>query len=167
MVVENDPSARMQIRTRGELRHPGTCLECGSGTCDEGYLDLGVFFDYEGQMYLCKVCVFQAGETFGMYTPAEVESQQELNAKLMLENAHLTEELNNAAPIIDAWQRAIDAARAVSLSDDSSEQESEGSDSDAKGTPSGTENGEPVTEESVKGSERSGSGGAKRGHVTF
>lgn len=107
MVIENDPSARMQLRSRGELVHPGQCMVCGNGTCDEGYIDLGVFFDYEGTMYLCKTCCYQAGETFGMFTPDEVKSQQELIERLTTENASLTEELENVAPIVTIYQRSL------------------------------------------------------------
>lgn len=110
MAIENDPSARMQVRSRGELMHPGTCMVCGSGTRDEGYLDLQVFFDYEGTMYLCHTCVTQAGETIGMFTPEQVQSQLSLLEQLTQENAKYKEELDNVRPIISAFEHFMSTA---------------------------------------------------------
>lgn len=53
------PSDRVQLRGRGELMHPGSCALCGSGNCDDGYVDLDIFYEYEGQVYLCMVCANQ------------------------------------------------------------------------------------------------------------
>lgn len=77
MTIENDPSARIQVRSRGELRHPGSCCICGNGTCDDGYVDLGVFYDYEGTMYICMTCVFQIVAAVGCFTPEEVKMLNE------------------------------------------------------------------------------------------
>lgn len=97
-----DPSARMQVRSLGQLVAPGSCMVCGSGTCDDGYLDLAVFIEYVGTAYLCKTCLYQAGETFGMYTPDEVKSQQNLIASLTEKNNALEEELTDARKHVDA-----------------------------------------------------------------
>lgn len=54
---EVNPSDRVQVRGRGELMHPGACALCGSGNCDDGYIDVGVYYEYEGQVYFCKTCM--------------------------------------------------------------------------------------------------------------
>lgn len=104
MAIENDPSARMQLRTRGELQHPGSCMVCGSGVCDLGYVDLGVFYDYEGTMYLCHACVTQAAEIIGMFTPEQVESQRQLLDDLTSQNAQYKDELDRVRPVISALE---------------------------------------------------------------
>ena len=181
MVIENDPSARMQVRSKGELVHPGRCMVCGNGNCDSGYLDLGVFFDYEGTMYLCMSCCTQAGETIGMFTPDEVKSQQELIEKLTHENVQQKEELDYARPIIGSLRSSIpyllgSAGPASDVTDfvvqrsedgatvsvvevegsgeTNSEESPSGNDSDGDVTES-TDAGEPEPAESVKGTKRS------------
>lgn len=72
-MFENSPSDRMQFVGMGELTHPGACMVCGSGVREEGYVRLGVYYDFEGEMYLCHTCVVQAGEVIGMLTKPEVE----------------------------------------------------------------------------------------------
>lgn len=110
MVIENDPSARMQLRSRGELVAPGTCMVCGSGTRDEGYVDLNVFIEYVGTAYLCFLCVQQAAEIIGMFTPAEVQSQQDLIAELSEKNVAYEEELANVRPVMDSVRKSFVAA---------------------------------------------------------
>lgn len=85
--------------------HPGSCMVCGSGNCDDGYLDLGVFYDYEGTCYLCMTCAYQAGETVGLYTPDEVASQLSLIEELRVQNAELTKELDRVGPFVSAAEQ--------------------------------------------------------------
>ena len=92
----NDPSARMHVLSRGLLQFPAQCMVCGNGSHDDGYLDIGVFFDYEGQCYLCMTCAYQAGETVGLFTPAEVKHTQDIAEKLAEENEALKKELDDA-----------------------------------------------------------------------
>lgn len=54
--AETLAGGRVQLRSIGQLQHPGCCALCRSGNCDEGYVDLDTFFDYEGQVYLCMNC---------------------------------------------------------------------------------------------------------------
>lgn len=190
MVIENDPSARMQIRSRGELVHPGRCMVCGSGNCDEGYIDLGVYFDYEGTMYLCKTCCYQAGETFGMFTPDEVKSQQELIERLTTENKTLTEELENVAPIVTIYQRSLAdfvdshditasglvpkqpeqyenySPESAGQGETNPEESPTGNDSNGDVTPS-ADAGEPEPAKPVKSSKRSGSNRSAARDFTF
>lgn len=182
MAIENDPSARMQLRTRGELVHPGSCMVCGSGTCDEGYLDLGVFFDYEGTMYLCHTCATQAGETIGMFTPDQVNSQLSLLEQLTQENAKYKEELDNVRPLVDAVNRlrqpsdSIDphAPTIVDFVREESESlpaviepESVSSDDDSVKFTDGSDSGKPEPEKPVKITKRSGTSRPTARDITF
>lgn len=72
-MFDNTPSDRVQFRALGELQPPGACLICGTGTREEGYVDLGVYIDYHGQTYLCVLCVTQVGEVIGMLTNDEAQ----------------------------------------------------------------------------------------------
>lgn len=83
------------MRSMGELLHPAQCMVCGNGTCEQGYLDLGVFFDFEGTMYLCFTCITQAGETAGMYTPEEMQLAESIGEKALGEVSALTSEVES------------------------------------------------------------------------
>lgn len=179
MVIENDPSARMQLRTRGELVHPGRCMVCGNGNCDEGYLDLGVFFDYEGTMYLCFLCCTQAGETIGMFTPEEVKSQQELIEKLTIQNAQQGDELDHARPIVSIFTNALDdlansgflptaiASEAAEAIADVTSEESAANEQDAETVTAGPDAGESEPAKPVKSGKRSGTNRPTAGNITF
>lgn len=168
MVIENDPSARMQLRSLGELVHPGTCMVCGNGNCEDGYIDLGVFFDYEGTMYLCKKCCYQAGETFGMFTPEEVRQTQDLAEKLAQANETLTQELKDArsyaANLNDVLHSSLLTGATVGGAVSASAQQGDG----ASVKPfSGADDGESEFEESVTVPRSSDSGGATARNFTF
>lgn len=157
MAIENDPSARMQLRTRGELQHPGSCMVCGSGVCDLGYVDLGVFYDYEGTMYLCHTCVTQAAEIIGMFTPEQVESQRQLLDDLTSQNAQYKEELDRVRPLVSAVEqlKSTVVSDLIGASDSVSDfvrEESESLPADANGSESGIDsNDSAVTEGSGSG----------------
>lgn len=86
-MFENTPSDRVQLVGLGELLSPAKCMICGNGTCDEGYARLGVFYDFEGEQYLCRSCVVQIAELFGCLTPEEANHLQE-------QSVYLAEALN-------------------------------------------------------------------------
>ena len=81
-----DPSARMQLRNMGELNHPGACAVCGNGTCDQGYVDIGVYYEYEGMMYLCIPCVTELAETAGMLSIEQVAELKNITNEALAEN---------------------------------------------------------------------------------
>lgn len=96
MVTEISPSARMQLVNIGELLHPAACMVCGNGTSQDGYLRLGVYFDYEGECYLCVRCLTEAGETIGMLTSDEAEHLTGLSAATSTDLADAKEKLEAA-----------------------------------------------------------------------
>lgn len=102
MIPENDPSARMQIRSIGELQLPGSCYVCGNGNCDEGYVDFGTFVDYHGSFYMCLICAKQLAELLGYFSPDEVQTTQALLSTYVTENESLKKELDNARPVLDS-----------------------------------------------------------------
>ena len=101
MPIENDPSARMQVRSRGELRHPGSCMVCGNGTNDDGYVDLSVFFDFEGTMYLDMTCALELAELIGCVTPEQIKVFEQKVEDLAKKNDELRKELDNAQHHVD------------------------------------------------------------------
>lgn len=87
----------MQLRNTGELMHPGCCAVCGNGTCEFGYVDLGVYYDYEGQVYLCMTCIDKdLTEVAGLLSKGEVELLQHEANELAKSNKQLTEQLEKA-----------------------------------------------------------------------
>lgn len=95
-LVENDPSARIQLRRIGELQMPATCYVCGSGNCEEGYLDFGTFVDYHGTFYLCMTCFEQSAAVAGFYSPEEVRTQVGDMEQVLAKNTELIAELEEA-----------------------------------------------------------------------
>jgi hypothetical protein len=154
MIPLNDPSARMQLRSMGELVRPAACCVCGNGTHEDGYLDLGVYYDYEGQMYLCKTCATQAGETIGMYTPDEVKNLQDLAANLLADK----ERLESLKPIAASTDSAVSFApyEVLPESDESSDE-----------LVTESVSGEPKTEEPDSSVGRSDISGAQQHNFTF
>jgi hypothetical protein len=168
--IENDPSARMQVRRMGELGHPAACCVCGNGTCDLGYLDLGVYFDYEGTMYLCMTCAYQAGETVGLYTPEEIKITQQLAESLGAENDALKLELHNVTEQLNAAHVLLGDRFSYSTNSDTISISSEESrESDESTTEPVTEAviGEPTSEEPDPKPRLADSGGPKLRDITF
>jgi hypothetical protein len=168
--IENDPSARMQVRRMSELAHPAACCVCGNGTCDLGYLDLGVYFDYEGTMYLCMTCAYQAGETVGLYTPEEIKITQQLaeslgaeNDALKLELHNVTEQLNAANVLLRDYLAGGTNSNVVSISSEESPAEP------VSNSEPVTEAviGEPTSEEPDPKPRLADSGGPKLRDITF
>jgi hypothetical protein len=110
MPREHTPDSKFQVRNAGQLMHPGSCLSCGSGTRQEGYIDLGTYFDYEGQMYLCAFCLEEAAEIFGMLSIAEAKFLREQSEKAALENEQLKEALTHANRRLRAYDDILDAS---------------------------------------------------------
>ncbi len=72
--TKTDPGARMHIVGLGQLMHPGTCMVCGSGVRESGYLAVGVYFDYEGEMYICvEYCLPEIIKMIGGLTHDEAQ----------------------------------------------------------------------------------------------
>lgn len=107
---EHSPSDRMQLVGQGDLILPGVCVHCRSGNHENGYIDLDVFFDYEGKIYLCSTCLTQAGEIIGMLTPGEAEFIREMNEELVAKVGDLTSELDKANERLKAFDSLLAGA---------------------------------------------------------
>jgi hypothetical protein len=107
MALVPDPSSRIQVRSAGELKHPGQCVVCGSGDTERTYVDLDVFFDYEGMVYLCNICTTQVGESIGMFTPDEVSQAQTQIEELLATVETLTKEKNDAVEYATSLDRVL------------------------------------------------------------
>lgn len=161
MVIENNPSAKMQVRSRGQLVAPACCCVCGNATCDDGYLDLGAFVDFHGTLYLCMTCVYQGAETCGMFTPAEVSLLLKQVEELLAEKEQLTSELNDAHAHISNFDRLMRAAFSTGgvLDTIASEGTTE--------AVSGSEDREPEVEEPTTFFKPSDASGPKLRNITF
>jgi hypothetical protein len=137
-VIENDPSARFQVRSRGELMHPGACMVCGNGTHEQGYVDLGVFYDYEGTMYLCMTCALQVAALIGCVLPEEIESLKKTNEQIAQERNDLRKELDHAQHHVDTANALL---RSRFMPDPGSDSATEGVREEPE--PDSTSNSEP------------------------
>lgn len=161
MIVENNPSARMQVRSRGQLVAPACCCVCGNATCDEGYLDLGAFVDFHGTLYLCMLCITQGAETCGMFTPQEVKHLTTQLDTLLVEKETLETELAKANEYISNFDNLLRSALSPggSISGGSGE-----------GIPEpthGSASGEPTPEESTTFFDSEPISGPKLRNITF
>lgn len=84
-----NPSSRMHYRGIGDLMFPGSCCVCGNGTNQAGYVDIGVYYEYEGQVYLCLDCVTEAAETGGMLSLEVSNHLKELATQVAEDNKAL------------------------------------------------------------------------------
>lgn len=152
---EIDPSRKIQPRSRGDLRHPGACACCGGSDPDRTYVDFGIYYDYEGTVYICDICYRESVQVMGFFTPEEVEQQLSQLNSLLDENAALKKELDNARPILAAI-----ASLSIPVIDSSGDSDSV-SNSDAPEDAEGTEAGEPEITEHADSEGRSDSSGTK------
>ena len=88
---------RFTLRSKGDLMAPGCCMSCGSGTRDEGYVDLNLYFEYHGSAYLCLVCLESASDVAGLLFGNKEQVQEVIdNAnKISAEFERLTGEVQN------------------------------------------------------------------------
>lgn len=153
MPREYDADSKFQLRNLGSLMHPACCLACGVGNRQEGYVDLATFFDYEGQMYLCRYCLEEAAEVMGCLTEREAEAIQARSLELASENKQLTEKLNAAESRLASIDLLIAPLVGDLISNPASEDSSEGQGPVGAGPLSslaGAAAGEPVAKEPVK-----------------
>lgn len=97
----SDPLGRFQMRSRGELQLPGSCMICGSGTCDEGYVDFGIFVDYHGTLYFCVPCVKEVAQVIGCITPEDNDIFAEATEEKLALLVETQKELEDARKHID------------------------------------------------------------------
>lgn len=159
------PSDRFQLRGVGDLMSPAHCMVCNNGLVREGYVDLSIFFDYEGQMYMCFFCVEEAAAIFGILGLTESNLMLADNKRLVDENAELKVELENVNERIAGLDRFLNRSSSASnlLSEPlgvaingTEAAEGTGTTEDAGSSPessdaviTGSASGESVTEESV------------------
>lgn len=149
-----DPSGKIKLTAKGYLSPPSSCLVCGNGNCEEGYLDLGTYIDYYGQAYMCWFCVVQAAETISCVIPEDAAKMEAMMQEVVESRDSLAKELETANERINAYSIILgpinlpvpvpgefssDSADPAQAELDFTELDSEGS-----------TDGEPVTEEPVK-----------------
>lgn len=150
-MTEIDPSARVQFRGVGQLQHPGNCAMCGNGTCEKGYVDPSIWYEWEGQVYFCFNCTVQMAEAIGCLAPDQSEFLVNQNKELAAKLQSATEELDNANTNLSIFYGAINAAAVDALVSNSSDEPTVESAPEPTSEPVtvGTEQ-EPVASKSVK-----------------
>lgn len=121
------PSDRVQLIDRGSLLHPGCCALCGSGNCDEGYVDTGIYYDYEGQVYFCWNCAMQIAAVIGCLSADEHGIMRALLEETAAKLKATEEELGNANERLNTYDTFIigainsSDARIIALDPESAE----------------------------------------------
>ena len=159
----------MQVRSRAELQLPGSCYVCGSGNCDDGYVDFGTFVDYHGNFYLCVTCAEQLAETIGWIHP-DIFNQVTKGSADVRDQLRSTEsELADARREIDSL-RVVLSSSLVAGNDFASSKASAAFELQQQGiipTPfAAATSGESESEESDSGKERPRIAGPKSRNLT-
>lgn len=156
-MFENTPSDKVRFLALGELPPPGSCLICGSGNREEGYVDIGVWVEYVGEGLICHTCVIEIGEKIGMMIPEEVKHLTDMSEYLATKNLELKKELANAHERLNALDLLLGSNHAAYLTaiGVNPESSSEGSD----GEPLRAGSGESETTESDSSDGRSDGAG--------
>lgn len=147
---EHSPSDRVQVVGLGDLLPPGSCIVCGSGNYEGGYVDFNVFLEMEGKLYICGTCMVQGAELIGMLTAGEAQFLQEQNSEIAKQLTALTSELDKANERLAAYDLVLANASRVTIGSGNSSGagSSEGDETPASVTGSANE-GEPVAQEPV------------------
>jgi hypothetical protein len=115
---EIDPSRKIVPRNRGELNHPGSCACCGGSDPDRTYVDFGIWYDYEGSVYICNQCLYEAAVTvMGYFTQEQHEALLAISNRQAMRISELETELADAQPILDAVRSLGTHVDLVSVSD--------------------------------------------------
>lgn len=155
MSIENSPSNRMQLIGRGDLLPPGHCMHCLNGNCDEGYVTLNTYYDYEGEQYLCRNCVTLVIEAVNGLEFDEAEVLRG-HANLVLEtNGMLTRELEASNARLLAYDTVLsrfDGLKSITSSVPSSSagEDGEGTPASDTGITGSADAGEPEPAKPVK-----------------
>lgn len=162
--ASTDPSTRMRIIGLGEVVHPGTCMVCGAANREQGYLRLGVWYDYEGEQYLCmEFCVPELIRSIGGLTPEETSQLQQIANDSLEKLQAVEQELEHANGRLRHYDSLLSGINPVtgSSNDDSYGTEQgvkpPGENSDSPGDNDAPvtllpNDGESKSKESVKGS---------------
>lgn len=97
------PSDRVQLREIGDLRAPGNCALCGNGTCLDGYVDLDIYYDWEGNVYLCMNCAKQTATVIGCLLPDQSRYLETLNENIAKELKETKEKLSEFQQLDDLF----------------------------------------------------------------
>lgn len=146
-----NPDSRMRKRGLGDLMHPGVCAVCGNGTYEPGYIDIGVYYDYEGQVYLCLACVNEIADTAGLLTDTEAQFLCIQNKDFAEKNEKLVHDLKVANERLQHYD-ALFNSNFESHPDVISDLESEDKQEDGEPADESVNDGEaeePVINESV------------------
>lgn len=113
-VIEN-PSGRMHLKGIGDLLFPGTCCVCGNGTYEHGYVQLGVYYEYEGEMYLCLTCLTEAAEIGGMLSLEQGVVLKDLAIKVSEQNKALRELVKGLSEKVELYESALGSVGAITI----------------------------------------------------
>jgi hypothetical protein len=125
---------------------------CGNGTALEGYLDISLWLEYYGQVYLCvDKCALQVIEVLGGLIPSEAKAFLETTQKIADDFKELKEKYDAAIARLDVYDTAVMSAASAHLSNTYASRESEAGD-EPDAAPNGkADSGESEPKESVTG----------------
>lgn len=171
-----EPISRMKLRSMSELQHPSACRVCGNGAYEEGYVDIDVYFEFEGWTYLCLSCLTEAAEAGGMLSKEESEHLKKVNESFAEENKTLrtlleaaNERLKHFDAILADYASSNDLPTHVPDAKDSETDNASGepTNSDSDRAPNDGEGHKSKSTEPNAGSRPAKSNGSARSNITI
>lgn len=112
----HDASDKMKLLGLGELPPPAQCFVCGSGTCDAGYVNMGVWAEMVGNLLICAPCLVQASELIGCLAPV-IKNTMEAHVRDLQNYARdLEQKLTEQDADLAAYRRIMPRIPDASLS---------------------------------------------------
>lgn len=164
--MTHTPSDRVQVRQLGDLQHPGACALCGNGTCNRGYVDLDIYYDYEGQVYLCMFCAEDVAELIGALLPAQSTHLETLNSEIAVKLKELEAENERLNSELSTWRSLIDDALDRRNARTDVEQSEQPSAEPSSEPADGAVKGKPVAKKSTSGRRLTNSSQPTAGNFT-
>lgn len=156
------PSDKVQIRQRAELQPPAICAMCGNGTCRDGYVDVDVWYEWEGQVYFCHNCGLEIARALGCLPPDQTQFLIGQNQDFAKELASLKEAHERATSRLAIYDSVIAGAATSDPALMDAEQGTLFESADSNAPAPTADAGEPKSKEPVKSARR---GDVKRSTV--
>lgn len=99
---------------------PGSCFVCGSAS-RESYIDPNISIEFHGAIFLCNLCVAEAGRLLGFATPEDVKKIVNQNEELKTQSYKYKRQLDGLEMALNGFTLArgtggVDSIGSVDLS---------------------------------------------------
>lgn len=72
-------NSKFSIEPRSPISTPGVCGTCGTNICEQGFVNLGLDFEFYGTLIICRTCIIEMSAIYGLIS---CEQAEELSIEL-------------------------------------------------------------------------------------